>query len=88
MRLRYRIKPSPRQRWKKTGKAGVDYPYFFLNWGSPAGTFGFSDRLPFMGTGWWIIALFIFLILIGLLYLAIIGRIRRVRAGRASFPKA
>lgn len=22
---------------------------FFLNWGSPAGAFGFCDTLPFMG---------------------------------------
>ena len=61
---------------------GVNYPYFFLNWGSPAGAFGFSDKLPFMGTGWWIIVLFIVLILVGLLYLAIVGRIRRSRAGK------
>ena len=61
---------------------GVNYPYFFLNWGSPAGAFGFSDKLPFMGTGWWIIALFVFLILVGLLYLAIIKGIRRRRAGK------
>lgn len=61
---------------------GVNYPYFFLNWGSPAGAFGFSDKLPFMGTGWWIIVLFIFLILVGLLYLAIVGRVRRGRAAK------
>ncbi len=67
---------------------GVNYPYFFLNWGSPAGAFGFSDRLPFMGTGWWIIALFIFLILIGLLYLAVVSRLRRGRAVKEPSPKA
>ena len=60
--------------------AGLNYPYFFLNWGSPAGAFGFSDSLPFMGTGWWILALLVFLILIGLLYLAVVGRIRKGRA--------
>lgn len=63
---------------------GVNYPYFFLNWGSPAGVFGFSDKLPFIGTGWWILALLVFLILIGLLYLAIVGGIRRGRAGRSA----
>ena len=38
---------------------GRNYPYFFLNWGSTAGAFGFSDRLPFMGCVWWILALMI-----------------------------
>ena len=61
---------------------GVNYPYFFLNWGSSAGAFGFSDRLPFMGTGWWIVAIFIFLILVGLLYLAIVKGLRRRVAGK------
>ncbi len=63
---------------------GANYPYFFLNWGSPAGAFGFSDKLPFMGTGWWIIAIFIFLILVGLLYLAVVRGIRRRRAKKAA----
>jgi len=58
---------------------GLNYPYFFLNWGSPAGAFGFSDQLPFMGTGWWILALLILLILAGLLYLGIVNAVRRRR---------
>ncbi len=56
---------------------GVRYPYFFLNWGSPAGAFGFSDRLPFMGCAWWILALLIGLILVGYLYLAVVDALRR-----------
>ncbi len=56
---------------------GLNYPYFFLNWGSPAGAFGFSNELPFMGTGWWIIALILFLILIGYVYLLIADCIKR-----------
>jgi len=56
---------------------GQNYPYFFLNWGSQAGVFGFSNELPFMGTGWWIIALLLFLIAIGLLYIVIASRIGR-----------
>lgn len=28
---------------------GYNYPYFFLNWGSPAGAFGLTDELPYMG---------------------------------------
>lgn len=51
---------------------GVNYPYFFLNWGSKAGAFGFTNELPYMGCVWWILALFVFLILIGFLYLKII----------------
>jgi len=31
---------------------GINYPYFFLNWGSPARAFGFTNELPFMGCGW------------------------------------
>ena len=54
---------------------GRNYPYFFLNWGSPAGAVGFTGELPFMGCVWWIIALFIFLILIGHVYLIIADRI-------------
>ncbi len=59
---------------------GVHYPYFFLNWGSPAGVFGFSDKLPFMGTGWWIILLLALLILVSLLYLAILRRLKARRS--------
>ena len=31
---------------------GYNYPYFFLNWGSSAGAFGFTDELPFMDCAW------------------------------------
>lgn len=51
---------------------GVNYPYFFLNWGSPCGAFGFSKELPFMGCMWWIIMLFVLLLLVGLLYMGIV----------------
>ncbi|MBP5152774.1 MAG: Pr6Pr family membrane protein [Lachnospiraceae bacterium] len=50
---------------------GINYPYFFLNWGSKAGAFGFTDELPFMGTAWWILDLLVFLIIVGLCYLLI-----------------
>ncbi len=56
---------------------GYNYPYFFLNWGSPAGAFGFTDELPFMGTAWWILALLLFLILIGYGYLLIADLINK-----------
>lgn len=57
---------------------GINYPYFFLNWGSPAGAFGFSNELPFMGTAWWIVALLFFLLAIGYIYLLIADGIRRI----------
>ncbi|WP_294410420.1 Pr6Pr family membrane protein [uncultured Ruminococcus sp.] len=51
---------------------GYNYPYFFLNWGSSAGAFGFTDELPFMGCAWWIISLFVVLLIVGYLYLKIV----------------
>lgn len=62
---------------------GIHYPYFFLNWGSPAGAFGFTDGLPYMGTAWWILLLLLFLIGVGRLYLALLGIIKRL-VGRQS----
>ena len=57
---------------------GINYPYFFLNWGSPAGAFGFtSEGLPYMGVVWWILALLLFLILVGYLYLHILDRLKK-----------
>lgn len=55
---------------------GINYPYFFLNWGSAAGAFGFSKELPFIGCGWWILILLIFLIGVGLGYLKIVDLIK------------
>ena len=56
--------------------AGNNYPYFFLNWGSEAGAFGFSSELPFIGTMWWILLLLMFLIGVGLLYTSLNNIIR------------
>ena len=56
---------------------GHNYPYFFLNWGSEAGAIGFSSKPPFMGPVWWILILFVFLIIVGLVYLLIADLIRR-----------
>ena len=50
---------------------GANYPYFFLNWGSPAGAFGFIRTSPYMGCAWWILALFIFLMIVGYGYLVL-----------------
>lgn len=56
---------------------GINYPYFFLNWGSKAGAFEFTNELPFMGSAWWILVLLVFLILVALCCLAITNLIRR-----------
>lgn len=57
--------------------AGYNYPYFFLNWGSRAGAFGFTNELPFMGTAWWILLLLILLIGVGYGYLALADIMRK-----------
>ena len=62
---------------------GVRYPYFFLNWGSPAGAFGFTEGLPYMGCAWWILLLLILLFAAGLLCLAVLDAIKRAMAGTA-----
>lgn len=56
---------------------GVHYPYFFLNWGSAAGAFGFTDELPFLGSAWWILILLIFLIAVGYAYLVVADLINK-----------
>ncbi len=55
----------------------TNYPYFFLNWGSEAGAFGFSNKLPFMGVIWWILLLLCLLIGLGFLYLKIVNVLKR-----------
>lgn len=50
---------------------GKNYPYFFLNWGSPAGVFGVVKGLPYLGTGWWIMIMLLFMVLTGLFFLFI-----------------
>ena len=57
---------------------GVNYPYFFLNWGSEAGAFGFSSALPFMGSAWWILVLLVLLLIVGLVYLLLIDLIKKL----------
>ena len=43
---------------------GDNFPYFFLNFGSPAGVFGFSDEMPYViGSFYWIV--FILFIIFG-----------------------
>ena len=54
---------------------GRNYPYFFLNWGSPAGAFGFSKELPYLGCAWWLLVLLAFLIAVGWCYTALADRV-------------
>ena len=62
---------------------GKKYPYFFLNWGSPAGAFGFTDELPYMGCVWWILAMLAFLVAVGWCYLSVADLIGKVRVKKA-----
>ena len=55
---------------------GHNYPYFFLNWGSPLGVFGLSGQFPFMGTVWWILLLLAFLLVVGRLYVSVLDRLK------------
>lgn len=54
----------------------TNYPYFFLNWGSEAGAFGFSNKLPYIGVVWWILLLLLLLICLGYVYLKILSKKR------------
>lgn len=63
---------------------GLHYPYFFLNWGSPAGAFGFTKELPFLGTAWWILAILLFLLAVGTLYLKLLDALRKKLSNKPS----
>jgi len=56
---------------------GVNYPYFFMNWGSELGAFGLSGSFPFMGVVWYIVALLAALVLVGLIYIGAARLIHR-----------
>lgn len=58
---------------------GLNYPYFFMNWGSEAGAFGFIKEFPFMGTFWWGNLLTGFVVLLALLYIKILKVINKKR---------
>ncbi len=66
--------------WEFSG--GYPYPYFFLNWGSPAGAFGISSELPYLGCVWWILILLVFLLLVGFCYLSIADRLGQKASGK------
>lgn len=59
---------------------GNNFPYFFLNYDSPAGIFGFSDVMPyFMGSFYWIILLVFLVLGMSLVYLKIVNRFNKVK---------
>ena len=48
---------------------GDNFPYFFLNFGSPAGIFGFSDEFPYrIGTFYWVVFISLIVYLTSLLF--------------------
>ena len=67
---------------------GYNYPYFFLNWGSPAGAFGFTDELPYMGCVWWILVLLCALLLTGYLYLVLIDLLKKRKTKQSQSQEA
>lgn len=55
---------------------GDNFPYFFLNFGSPAGFFGFSDIFPYkMGSFYWIVILTIAVYSTSVLYTFVYNKI-------------
>lgn len=59
---------------------GDPFPYFFLNFGSPAGIFGFSDIFPYkIGTFYWLVLIFLFALSIAALYIYVYNRLNRKR---------
>lgn len=54
---------------------GVNFPYFFLNYGSPVGLFGFGGEVPyFLGSAYWIAIIVVFVLLISLAFIKIVNR--------------
>lgn len=64
------------QNWDFGG--GVNYPYFFLNWGDPIGLFGFSNQFPFIGILYYILILVVFVIGTGMLYIWLAALIKKI----------
>lgn len=56
---------------------GNNYPYFFMNWGGPAGAFGFVGEFPFMGCVWWMLMIAAIFFGVGCLYVLILNRMKR-----------
>lgn len=50
---------------------------FVTHWGSEAGAFGFTNKLPFMGGVWWIVFLLIAMLIVGAAYLLILKLLKK-----------
>ena len=59
------------------GYGGQNYPYFFLNWGSPAGAFGFSSESPYIGVFYYVVILSAFVVGVAALYVLVAKLIRK-----------
>ncbi len=60
----------------KSSVNGGRAPYFFLDWGNPAGAVGFSSEFPYVGICYWGTALSVFVILAGILYVKLANKIK------------
>ncbi|MBR3436223.1 MAG: hypothetical protein IKG97_00560 [Lachnospiraceae bacterium] len=58
--------------------------FMFLNWGGPAGAFGFLPEFPYMGCVWWILLLMVFLFVVAWVYLIIADLMGKNKKERAS----
>ena len=59
---------------------GTPYPYFFMNFRSPVGVFGFSSRPPFvMGTFYWFLLFPLLMYAIAVLYKNLYNRKRKIK---------
>lgn len=63
---------------------GLNYPYYFLNWGSPAGAFGFSKESPYIGVVYYVLILLAIVIGIGLLFMWLTSLIRKKTVNKNS----
>ena len=56
--------------------AGNNFPYFFVNYGSPVGLFGFGGPAPyFMGSFYWIVLLAAFVTLVSYLFIKAVNHL-------------
>ena len=54
---------------------GENYPYFFLNFGSPAGIFGFSKEEPYIGTFYWLFLMLSIVLCFGFIYRVLFNKL-------------
>ena len=62
---------------------GENYPYFFLNWGSPAGAFGFAEEFPYIGVVYYVMIMVAFVIAVGALYMLLAHLIKKITMRRS-----